>query len=354
MLIYVLLYLLIIFGSYVIYKGSKQKNRNRNVAVFCSASIITVLALRHPSMGIDLHYGEQIGYLFSYHDIAEMPWSKVFGDPYLNYEKGYVIFNKLLHYVFPHEQFLLIACALLSIIPVCVFLYRNSLSMRMSLIIYMALPIFTFVFSGLRQAIAIGIACIAIKLAYERKLLKFVVAVSIALLFHITSIFLLVMYPLMNIKFKMFHRWLSLVLLGGIFVFKAQIFKIGVALIGKNAKPDNNGAVTFFLILTAIYVVCFMFSDRTRKTEGFLNLLFVACAIQAMGGVHNTVGRGAYYFMPVIAVLIPNIVMRIKPAFERKCVKVGVTAVFVSYGLFSLANTYWAMANPYHFFWEVI
>ena len=305
-------------------------------------------------MGIDLHYGEQIGYLFSYHDISNLSWAKIFSEPYLNYEKGYVIFNKLLHYVFPHEQFLLIACALLALIPVFVFFYKNSASMRMSLIIYMSLPIFVFVFSGLRQAIAIAICCIAIKYAYERKFIKFIIIVSIALLFHTTSILMLVAYPLMNVKFKMIHRWLSLIILAVIFVFKNQIFKIGVAIFGKNAEPDNNGAYMFFLILVAIYILCFIFSDKSRKTEGFLNLLFIACAIQAMSGVYSIVVRGAYYFMPVIAVLIPNIVMRIKPSFERKCVKIGVTVAFVSYGFLTIATTYWAMANPHHFFWEVI
>lgn len=355
MLIYILLYLLIIFGSYLVYKLSKEKNRKRNVAIVCSTALIAIIALRHPSMGIDLHYGENEGYLFSYGQIANFSWSEIFSmETYLNYERGYVIFNKLLSLFFTNYQFLLIACALLSMIPLCVFFYKNSLSMRMSLIIYMALPIFVFVFSGLRQAIAIGICYIAIKYAYEKKLLKFIIFMAIAIFFHSTSVIFLIAYPLMNIKFKQFHRWLSLGVLAFIFIFKNQIYDFATSLLGKDTPPDNNGAYMFFLLLTAIYVFCFIFSDKTRKNEGFLNLLFVACAIQAMGGVQNWVGRAAYYFVPAAAVLIPNVVYRMKHSFERKVMASVVTVAFVSYGLFVIYSTDWAMAYPYHFFWEVI
>ena len=355
MLIYVLLYLLIIFGSYAVYKISKEKNRKRNVAIFCSSMLVTLIAIRHPSMGIDLHYGEETGYIFSYHEISTFSWSKILSfESYLNYEKGYVIFNKILHTFLPHEQFLLIACALISLIPICVFLYKNSLSMRMSLIVYLALPTFVFVFSGLRQAIAIAICYIALKYAYDKKLIKFILLLSLAILFHKTSALFLIAYPLMNVKFKMFHRWLSLAVLALVFIFKSQIYTFATQLFGKIRVPDNNGSYMLFLLLVAIYVFCFIFTDKTRKNEGFLNLLFVACAIQAMGGVQNTVVRAAYYFMPVTAVLLPNVVMRMKNSFERKTMKACVITAFAVYGLFSICTTDWAMAVPYNFFWEVI
>lgn len=355
MLVYIVLYLLIIFGSYLVYKLSKEKNRKRNVAIVCSTALIAIIALRHPSMGIDLHYGENEGYLFSYGEIAGFSWSEIFSmESYLNYERGYVIFNKLLSLVFTDPQFLLIACALLSMIPLCVFFYKNSLSMRMSLIIYMALPIFTFVFSGLRQAIAIGLCYIALKYAYEKKLLRFIVFIAIAILFHSTSVIFLIAYPLMNIKFKQFHRWLSLGILAIVFIFKNQIYSLAISLFGKSTPPDNNGSYMLFLLLTAIYVFCFIFSDGTRKNEGFLNLLFVACVIQAMGGVQNWVVRAAYYFLPVVAVLIPNVVYRMKHSLERKVMKAVVTVGFSAYGLLVLSTSTLAISNPYHFFWEVI
>lgn len=354
MLVYVLLYLLIIFGSVFIHKVSKQKNKNRNVAIFCSVAVIAVIAFRHPSMGVDLNYGGNTGYLFSYHEISGFSWSRIFGQPYLNYEKGYVVFNKLLSYLFTDVQFLLIACALISLIPVCVFLYKNSSSMVMSLIIYMSLPTFVFVYSGLRQAIAIGICYIAISFAYKKKFLPFLFAVILAVVFHKTSILFLVAFPLMNIKFKQVHRWISLGILAFVFVFRTQIYSIAILLFGKTTKPDNNGAYVFFLALVAVYVVCFIYSDKTRKNEGFLNLLFVACLIQAMGGVQNTVVRAAYYFIPVVAVLIPNVVMRIKDSFERTVISTGAIAAFSVYGFYVIYSTDWAMAYPYHFFWEVI
>ena len=54
-----------------------------------------MLALRHQSMGIDLRYTKYFGYLGRFDAIAETSWSDVFDVSIANYEKGYIIFNKL-------------------------------------------------------------------------------------------------------------------------------------------------------------------------------------------------------------------------------------------------------------------
>ena len=354
MTVYVFLYLLMILGSVFIYKISKAKNKARNVAIFCSIAVISVIAFRHPSMGIDLHYGKNQGYLFSYGEISEFSWTRIFNQSYLNFERGYVVFNKILSYFFTNVQFLLIACALISLIPICVFLYKNSRFMVMSIIVYMSLPTFVFVYSGLRQAIAIGICYIAISFAYKKKLVLFLLTVVLAISFHKTSILFLVAFPLMNIKFKQIYRWMSLGVLAVVFIFRTQIYMFAISLFGKTTKPDNNGSYMFFLALVVIYILCFIYSDYTRKNEGFLNLLFVACLIQAMGGVQNTVVRAAYYFIPVVAVLIPNVIMRVKNSFERAVIGAGAIAAFSTYGFYVIYSTSWSMSYPYHFFWEVI
>jgi hypothetical protein len=88
-----------------------------------------------------------------------------------------------------------------------------------------------------------------------------VLLVSLAMLFHATSVLFLLAYPLMNVKFKTIHRWLSLIVLALIFIFKNQIYTFATQLFGKVREPDNNGAYMLFLLLVAFefFIAVFVF-----------------------------------------------------------------------------------------------
>lgn len=93
-------YILIIGFDIYIYiimnKVLGKKTLNKIMAVILGLSIIIVIGLRHPSMGTDLGYGGEYGYLSSYENLSELGWLYVLRNPYLNYEIGYRVFNKIL------------------------------------------------------------------------------------------------------------------------------------------------------------------------------------------------------------------------------------------------------------------
>ena len=99
MLVYVFLYVIsILCLVYInnITTGRSRETKGRRASFFCFFCFAILLALRHQTMGIDLRTEESYGYLGMFETIAKSSWNEVFTGSFLNYEKGYVIYNKLL------------------------------------------------------------------------------------------------------------------------------------------------------------------------------------------------------------------------------------------------------------------
>lgn len=127
---------------------------------FCTLSCLTMIALfamRHLSMGIDLHYGHSIGYLASYEQTAEMGWREIFHINHFGYERGYVVFIKLLTYFSSDPRFLLTSIAVITMSCVFSVLASYSDDAFLSVIVYIGTPCFVANFSSLRQALAVSL-----------------------------------------------------------------------------------------------------------------------------------------------------------------------------------------------------
>ena len=98
----------------------------------------------------------------------------------IRHELGYKVLNKVVSFFSTNNQLFLTIVAILSIAPVGRFIYKNSRMPFLSFIIYIAFNYYSFVFSGLRQAIAYGIIFISYDYIKNRKLAKFLICVSLA------------------------------------------------------------------------------------------------------------------------------------------------------------------------------
>lgn len=114
---YIYSYLIMIIIGFIL-SLNRQSHRLETRKLICiSASIIllVIIGFRHPSMGVDLQYGKPGGYLGSFVAINNMSWSEVLTTKYQNYERGYIILNKLIGVISTKEQSLLIVSCILSI-----------------------------------------------------------------------------------------------------------------------------------------------------------------------------------------------------------------------------------------------
>lgn len=356
MAIYFILYILLILGAFFQSFVFKTQKSRRLFCIFAFILIAGMLSLRHPSMGIDLGYGSSEGYLGMFIKIGNCSWKQVFSDTFLNYERGYVIFCKLLSYLSIDPQILMVACAIISVSAISWLIYKYSDSPCLSFIIWMGLPIFTTNFSTLRQVIAIALTVFSYKFIKEKKLVKFILVVLLASTFHKSAIIFLVAYPLYYIKISKLIQYIMAGILPVVYLFRYPLFNILTKLIGKDAVPDNNNALTLFVVFTAIYIFTVIYSDKSNGS-GLNNLFWVACFCQAFGGVYSTAMRCGYYFMVYIILLLPQNLSYMKNKLKDSNLTYTVFAglifcAFCAFGLYLLYSTQWSMSYPYYFFWE--
>lgn len=357
MIVYFLMYTLLLCTTGIVGQtGTTIAQKNKRSAIYAATLVVLVVALRHPSMGVDLGYGRYYGYLVSFQEISQYSWTELFAlSGWLNYEWGYIIFNKLLGYISTDYQCLLIACAIATIIPIGIMIWRDSEDPVFAIIIYLGLPIALVPFSALRQGIAVGICCLSYPLIRSRKKIKFILLVMFATLFHFSAFFFVIAYPLYHLKLSKTVRMASIPALAVVFVARYPLFIIASKLFKDNAVVQRSNAFTLMLVFALMYTFCVLFA-YDEKNKGFLNVFYMACVAQCFGSVYSIAIRVGYYFMPALVIALPNIIHNMKKSENRKISRLCVMTVFVIYGLYMLYSSGkgWAMTYPYYFFWQNI
>lgn len=354
---YFIMYILIGLMGFVSYSAQHRFSNLKPILGWISFTLVfLVLALRHQSMGIDLGYYSRYhtGYLDSFDVLGSLSWSQVLETKnYLNYEYGYILLNKLIGGIWRDRQFFLASCALLSVWPVAKTAGQKSVSPVLSCVIYLALPVFEILFSGLRQGIAVGICFWTLRYIQKKKPFHFLLAVLLACTLHKATFVFLLAYPIYHLRVSKPFRFMSVLLIPLIFLFRVQLFGILSLLFKQNAVMDHNGAVNLLILFVGIYAVCSVFvREEDAENNGYLNLFFVCCVTQVFSNIYSTALRVGYYFIPFVILLIPGIIAEMEPRL-RVIARLAVIVFFVAFGLNMLYNSTWAMAYPYYWFWQV-
>lgn len=358
MAVYYALYLLLSLGAIINFNFLKFKKCKRNYCIFAFVLIAGLLALRHPNMGVDLAYGSADGYLGMYKTIAKHDWKYVLRHNFANYEKGFVIFCKLISYISADEQMLLIACAIISVAAFSWLICKYSDDPLISIVVWLGLPIFLANYSAMRQVVSIAIIAVSHKFIFEKKPIKFAVAVILAATLHSSAMFFLIAYPLYHIKLTKKTQLGLAVILPISYILRYYIFNLLTSIFGYNVSAEPTSAITLFIVLSAIYVFVIIFSDGDDKNQrGLTNIFLIACFCQAFGGVYSIALRVGYYFMVCLLILLPKCLSYMKNRLNDNNVTyvifyATIFMAFCAFGLYSINTTGWSMSYPYYFFWQ--
>lgn len=346
MLVYYLYYLV------VISLGILLSNRNRGLYLtVCFFLLFFIIAFRHPSMGIDLHYGTDYGYLGAYEYFAGNSWKVALSKGlFQHYELGYVVYNKIISYFSDNYQMLLISTTAITFVPVFSVINKESEDPLLSIVVYLGLSSFLMVFSALRQTIAISLLFSTIPLIRKKRFYLQLFIVLVAALFHKTALVFLIAYSAYHIRIQPALRFHTLYFLIILYCLSSFVFPLFTRIYGAYSI-DNNGSNTLFIVYVFIYYLCFII-DTEGEYNGLLNLFFIACCLMCFEHLNNVVSRIAMYFeMPLILLLSAVFKNKIR---EYSLVRLIIILCFTFAGLYFLRTTFWTMSYPYHFMWEII
>ena len=317
-----------------------QRNNYKNYIWICGALMLFVTAFRTPYTGS----GDTYAYVYNYRYLQSFPTFREYYDRFMegydlmSSEAGYYYLMWQLGHIFKNGQTAIMVSSLLITVSTCVFIFRNSKDIPLSLTIYVCLGLFTFNMNGMRQAMAMSICLFAYELAKGKKTVPFILTVLLAMLFHKTALCFFPVYFLPRLKNNL-GSWVFYIL--GLIVcllFVDQIIAGYYELSGedysKNAAADGGGLFvillylgTIVLTLYKIYVV-----QRPSARVALLATLagFTAYLSRYIGS--DILERVSYYYFYFPVLLIPEVFQELDDE-EYKTIKIffvlGAVLLFV-------------------------
>lgn len=294
-------------------KYGLQQNNYKNYILICGVLIAVVSALRSPYVGTIDNYRYTLYYerLQDYPTFWEYYDENLSDYDLLTSEAGFYYSMWLLGHIFKDGQTAIIVSSLFITWATCRFIYRNSVDAPLSLTIYVCLTLFMFNMNGMRQACAMSICLFAYEQAKQRNLIRFVLLVVLAMLFHKTAMCFLPVYILPMLK-NTFGNWVFYVLgliICLLFVDRiiAGYYEISGEDYSTNAAAEGGGLFVVLLYAGAIVLALYrheILRDTANRTA-FLGVLagFVAYLARYTGS--DILERVSYYYYYFMLLLIP-------------------------------------------------
>jgi hypothetical protein len=349
----------------VILSIAKIKDRKKiSIGIFF-LSITLLLTFRSESMGTDIpsykFYFESFKHYFK--------WEKLFNINALlreDIEPLYVIITVMISKIFGNFRLYLAIIALLSIAPIWILYCNKADNPLLTVLLFLSFDPLVMYVSGIRQGLAMAFVPLAFYCVKEKKLWMFCLVVFLASLIHISALVTILMYPLYYLKLSNKKMCILVLMGGGIFYFRRQIYMIILSIVGKiitkmgkyGISVSSTGAYSFLLFLLVLLFFCFIIPDAKGLSQddlGMRNYLVFCVFIQIFSSVSYLVMRFSLYYLLFMPILIPRIIKK-----SRRNYKV---AKLIEFTLFVLLNIWFlykvlslkGAANsyaPYVFMWK--
>lgn len=328
---------------------NSQKEKNR-IFLFSLLPVFILIAFKSNVVGTDT-----FGYMRSYDTLVQyktLDSLDEFG--YENVEIGYKYLILFLSKILPHSQFLLIFVGIIVCSSLNFFIKRTAHNRSFALFIFVTLGYFQFVMTGIRQTLAMSIVLFGYKFIKERKLIKFILLIAFASLFHKSSLVFIPVFYIANMELT--RKKISLMFIG---IFALLLVADKLLLSVADAMDYNYGieqtgnGYAFFLIVLLITLLSL--SKRKQlvafndKNISIISVNFVSLALWGVRLISRTVERVSLYFMPYTYVVLEEYVSS-RPKNVRKQYMLWV--IFLSSALFIKRITEQQDLCNFSFFFE--
>lgn len=331
--------------------------------IFSGIILTAVLALRNAEFGVI----DMLRYSWYYDSIR---LSESFTEAILHSngkDMGYWASNYLFAKLGVSFQLYVSLVAVFCIGSFMYFINKYSVNVIISCFILLGFGCYTFLFYGLRQAIALPIAMFCLDACYKKKYIKTALLFILAVLFHWASVVIL---PFLLVSRMKFSNLVAIVYLAALLImvlFSTQIGHIATLLFSEDYEGtyESSGKIgglgILVLSLLVWYIIVFAkFISTSYRITFFLHGFIILCMIQICSAYSYAFTRvNFYYFFSVLPVAVPM-------SFSSKCLRpltgednkkislilsgVLIVLMITSFSYFLNGNGLW----DYVFFWEEI
>ncbi|PGT97396.1 EpsG family protein [Bacillus cereus] len=371
MIFYAVLMLFIILLWFLLI-GFPTRQRIKLYCFGVCGVLFSLMAFKGPNIGNDTPV-----YIALYNQLQNSV--DLFDNP-TRYELGYVIFSKVISWIFQDYQYLFILVAIIVIVSVKNLILKNSSIIWMSFYLLISLRLYYFFLSGLRQTIAVAIVCISYQYIKERKPIKFSLVILLAATFHYTAIVFLIAYPISRLKFN--RKGACIVLLATIFTY--FLFNPVISLVFRIMPSyySHYQDATYFaennlanyinaLVILVFFLLGIVYRDSRQSISSFEKndvivdrgiysekdtlsyFMLVAFAIALIAVKASILDRVYMYFWIFGIIYIPNVLSKIRNKKEAVLIQYLIIVLTCAYNLIILYyRPNWNNIVPYTFFWQ--
>lgn len=352
MLIYLLNILFIFMWAFFLlaYKPSDQKKK-----AFCAIACIQwvlVSGFRSAYVGADTMNYRRLFYL-----VENTSWNKIFNN-ILFYirggeinDPGYVLFVKLFQVFSTNYQVYLIFIALVFMVPMAIWIYKNSSMPCLSFVIFSTLFYSFYAVTGIRQTVATAfVVFIGYEFIKKKKPIPFLIIMLLSFFIHKSCVCFL--------PFLFFaHKKITWRYVGIFTVITSAFLALGKALYGPFAeligydieKESLEDTSSYVIVVCLIMLASFIFMKYIKnnvdedKFRAIYNAALFATAFTLLTIRNQAFMRVQQYYALFLMLLVPELVK----AFNKRVQPI----VYISgVGILILKL---AFNNPfYEFFWQ--
>lgn len=348
-------FIFIYIAFVVIYLITKSKVNDKRLiqTILCFLLLWLIQGLRHSSVGID----SATSYI-PYFESISVSWDSLFdfNDSFANFEIGYIVFNKLFKFfISTDSQLFILACSFISIAPIAWVIYKYSPNIIFSFWVFSSFQIYHFGFSGIRQAIAIGICTLAYNFIVQKKIPAFIALVLLASTFHTSAIVFLPAYWIYH-KLNMSPKMLFVYIIAIVFlmftiksiattmvsfIFGGELY---LGALGDSVVPSYNLLIIFIIIFIATYI------SQNKELAKLRSFVLMTVAFQTLGIITTHATRIGYYYFVFLSLAIPYAIETSN--LKSKGLIRGLLAVILAIFFFYVNGGGYLDVIPYKFFWE--
>ena len=198
------------------------------------------------------------------------------------------------------------------------FIRRFSPSPVQSILYYFGLLYFTLQVSALKQSLAMAVILFSFDAVVDRKLLRFLILVWIASLFHFPALVFLPAYWISNLKLEKSYLIFLAALFLITYLFRDRLAELMTDTYYDTAITEHssmrflaNKVIVMIVIIVAALIIRPPSADD-RRYGSLLMLIGVSAVIQTFAGYSNIFERLADYYFQFAVVFIPMIFEDVK------------------------------------------
>ena len=280
-------------------QAKKLRRQRWWLLLVAALPMLALVAFRAPQMGADTG-----GYLKFFDQMGNTPWDQIFirNEATYEFEEGFVIFEKLLTYVTDDSRVYQVLYTLIYLLALVTFANELEKGHFAFLFFFATMGTYTFMFTGVRQCLAMSICLFSYPFIKRKKLIPFLILVVLAFYFHKSAILFLAAYFIYNRRLG----WFNVVIYG----LLAALAFLNIDVIQEwfndtleyeyEVEATDTGFIFFAIVvlITAFaYFAILHYKKETRESVGLLNVAGLTLVLWLLRLAPRVAERPSYYFM---------------------------------------------------------